>query len=203
MPKIVILGSCKHEPYDIITPKKLDPDLYERDHEKAYKKACEIFYPAIRESDLVIVYAPDGIGDHTGQDLAYAITQNKPHLTYPMDHEKAKHGRQMKTRIEVIRKAIMTYRKTGEWENASLLMRGKGLQSSTTLFPKTYGFYGLTEYILTGDPDKILDPDLRSLVKKELQIHMEKDTTLPYEYDEIESRPEDYDGFKEYGDQNA
>jgi len=78
MPKIVILGSCKYEPYEILAmPNKLDPELYERDHEMAYKMACSVFYPAIEKSDLVIVYAPEGVGEHTQADMDYARLRNK------------------------------------------------------------------------------------------------------------------------------
>lgn len=78
MPKFVILGSCKYEPYEILAlPNKLNPKLYREDHEKAYREACEVFYPAIEKADIVIVYAPDGIGDHTKQDMEYAKKHGK------------------------------------------------------------------------------------------------------------------------------
>lgn len=80
MPKIVILGSCKHEPYEILAmPNKLNPKLYESDHEKAYEESCKVFHPAIDKADFVIVYAPKGnIGEHTGRDMRYAEEQRKP-----------------------------------------------------------------------------------------------------------------------------
>ena len=81
MPKIVILGSCLHEPYKILAmPKKLDAALYESDHEKAYEMACKVFFPAIDESDVVLVYAPEGphnLGEHTLKDTKYALDQGK------------------------------------------------------------------------------------------------------------------------------
>jgi len=80
--KIVILGSCKHAPYELIqAPNPLDLDLYVTDHEKAYREACKIYYPKIKEADIVLVYAPNGvIGKHTWRDLTFAIKQNK-HVT--------------------------------------------------------------------------------------------------------------------------
>ena len=73
MPKIVILGSCRYEPYQVLfMPNKLDKKLYESDHEKAYLEACKVIYPAIAEADIVIAYCPDGIGEHTKRDLKYA-----------------------------------------------------------------------------------------------------------------------------------
>ena len=71
MPKIVILGSCRFEPYEILAmPKKLTDTPHTT--EKGYKKATKIFYPAIDESDLIIVFSPDGIGEHTQRDIDYA-----------------------------------------------------------------------------------------------------------------------------------
>lgn len=79
MPKFVILGSCRFEPYEVLAvPNKLDSELYEADHERAYEKACEVFYPAIDESDIVIVYAPEGVGEHTRADMEYALKKGKP-----------------------------------------------------------------------------------------------------------------------------
>ena len=78
MPKIVILGSCKHEPYEILAaPNKLNPKLYKKDHEKAYEEACKVFYPAIEQADLVIVYAPNGLGEHTIKDMLFALKKGK------------------------------------------------------------------------------------------------------------------------------
>lgn len=78
MPKVVILGSCRHEPYVILRmPNKLDSKLYESNHEKAFGEACKTFYPAIDEADEVWVYAPDGIGKHTSRDIDYAKSKGK------------------------------------------------------------------------------------------------------------------------------
>jgi len=73
MVKIVILGSCLFAPYEILfVPNILDKELYEKDHEKAYLEATKVVYPAIQQADIVIVYCPDGIGEHTQRDLNFA-----------------------------------------------------------------------------------------------------------------------------------
>ena len=78
MPKIVILGSCSFQPYIVLAlPNKLNPELYAKDHEAAYKEACEVFYPAIDECDEVWIYAPEGLGEHTLRDLEYARKKGK------------------------------------------------------------------------------------------------------------------------------
>ncbi len=78
MPKIVILGSCRFEPYEVLmTPNKLDKNLYAKNHEKAYKQACKKFYPAIQQADIVIVYDPDGVGEHTQKDIDFARSHGK------------------------------------------------------------------------------------------------------------------------------
>ena len=99
MPKIVILGSCSHQPYEVLMmPNKLDPELYAEDHEKAYAKACEKFYPAIEQADVVLVYVPAGeLGEHTQRDMEYAMKCGKPITMFPSpqlvltDEEKAKY----------------------------------------------------------------------------------------------------------------
>ena len=78
MPKIVILGSCRFAPYEVLfVPNKLDPKLYEEHHEEAYLKACWKTYPAIADADIVIAYIPDGIGEHTARDLRFADSLRK------------------------------------------------------------------------------------------------------------------------------
>lgn len=83
MPKITILGSCSFEPYKILAaPNRLDAELYEKDHEKAYDDAFEkVFKRAIEECDFVFIYNPYGIGDHTKRDLEYAKKIGK-HIVY-------------------------------------------------------------------------------------------------------------------------
>lgn len=70
MTKIVILGSCKYAPYEIlITPEKRSK-WYNTD--KGYNLASLEFYPKILECDEVWCYAPKGIGHHTMRDLNFA-----------------------------------------------------------------------------------------------------------------------------------
>lgn len=75
MPKFVILGSCRFEPYEILAMPKKIPNAWNT--EEGYKIAFKIFKPAIEEADVVIVYAPDGIGEHTAKDLEYAKKMKK------------------------------------------------------------------------------------------------------------------------------
>lgn len=75
MTKIVILGSCRHEPYEILAVPKKNSKWNTKE---GYELATKRFYPAIKRADIIIVYAPDGIGVHTKRDMAYAITQGKP-----------------------------------------------------------------------------------------------------------------------------
>jgi len=91
MVKITILGSLeKGKTYEVIVPRIENPELYENDHEEAYRKATETFYPAIESSDFVLVYAPEGIGPHTGEDLEHAIKMKIAHIIYPDDMIKAR-----------------------------------------------------------------------------------------------------------------
>ena len=69
--KITILGSCRFEPYEILAVPEAN-EFYNT--EKGYQMAFEKFKIAMDESDLIICYAPDGIGEHTGRDLEYAKT---------------------------------------------------------------------------------------------------------------------------------
>jgi hypothetical protein len=87
MPKIVVLGSLRHSPYEILkVPEPVDSikegfdpqNRKEFDTEQYYQEACEKFYPAMDACDEVWVYMPEGrIGDHTQRDLDYAISQGK------------------------------------------------------------------------------------------------------------------------------
>jgi len=75
MPKIVILGSCRYEPYEILAVPNKIPGAWNT--EKGYRKAAEKFYPAIDKADEVWVYAPDGVGEHTARDIQYALSKGK------------------------------------------------------------------------------------------------------------------------------
>jgi len=76
MPKIVILGSSRFGPYEILAvPNKIEGA---KNTEEGYRIACKTFYPAIDKSDEVWVYIPDGkIGEHTMRDLLYAVEKQK------------------------------------------------------------------------------------------------------------------------------
>jgi len=75
MPKIVIVGSCRYEPYDILMiPRKIKGKW---NTEEGYLIASKHFHPCIDECDEVWVYAPDGIGEHTSRDIKYAKSKGK------------------------------------------------------------------------------------------------------------------------------
>ncbi len=74
MVKIVILGSCRFEPYEVL---KVPAKNEKWNTEEGYQLAAKEFYPAIDEADIVIVYNPDGIGEHTARDIAYAMSKQK------------------------------------------------------------------------------------------------------------------------------
>jgi hypothetical protein len=75
MTKMVILGSCRFEPYEILAvPEKVE-GLWNT--EEGYEKATEKFHPAMDQADVIIVYAPDGIGEHTQKDIDYARSIGK------------------------------------------------------------------------------------------------------------------------------
>ena len=75
MTKIVILGSCRFAPYEILAAPNKIPNAWNT--EEGYKKATEKFYPAIAQADVVLVYAPDGVGEHTARDILEACRQGK------------------------------------------------------------------------------------------------------------------------------
>ena len=75
MPKIVVVGSTRFEPYDIIAVPRRLPN-YTND-EKSYQEAFKLFKPAIDICDEVWVYFPDGIGEHTTKDMMYALSIGK------------------------------------------------------------------------------------------------------------------------------
>lgn len=73
MPKIVILGSCRYEPYEILyTPHRVDGD-----DEAGYQKAKKIYGPKIKTCEECWVFAPDGIGPHTARDIKMALEEGK------------------------------------------------------------------------------------------------------------------------------
>lgn len=78
-PKIVVVGSCKFEPYIIlVVPAKVvknGKNLWNT--EEGYKEAFKKFKNAIDECDEVWIYAPDGIGEHTQRDIDYAKSIGK------------------------------------------------------------------------------------------------------------------------------
>jgi len=76
MVKIVILGSCRFEPYEVLcVPRKMTDTPHTTEAE--YLEATKRFYPAIDEADLVVAYVPDGIGKHTLRDMKYAYSKRK------------------------------------------------------------------------------------------------------------------------------
>ena len=75
MVKIVILGSCRFEPYEILaSPAKNAKWNTEEGYEMAFER---YFCAAIKQADEVWVYAPDGIGEHTKRDMEFAKEQGK------------------------------------------------------------------------------------------------------------------------------
>jgi hypothetical protein len=78
MPKVVVLGSCRFQPYEFLAV----PQKNEKwNTEEGYKLATKKFYPAIRKADEVWVYAPEGwdkLGEHTKRDLAFTADRGKP-----------------------------------------------------------------------------------------------------------------------------
>ncbi len=75
MVKIVILGSCRYAPYEILASPEEIADKHNT--EEGYAEASKRFYPAIDNADVVIAYVPDGIGEHTKRDIDYAISKGK------------------------------------------------------------------------------------------------------------------------------
>lgn len=71
-PKIVILGSLRNGDYEVTAPKRVKEDYH---NEEGYQLACQRFYPAIEEADIVIVYGE--VGEHTQRDINYAISKGK------------------------------------------------------------------------------------------------------------------------------
>jgi len=75
MTKFVILGSRRFAPYEIpFVPFIMSDTL---DEEECFKISIKKSHPAMDEADVVIVYAPDGIGVHTQRDIDYALENGK------------------------------------------------------------------------------------------------------------------------------
>lgn len=83
MVKITILGSRRFSPYEVLAkPEPYKPEYTIENHkafddESDYQDACKIFYPAIEESDIIIVFSPDGVGTHTYRDILHARKHHK------------------------------------------------------------------------------------------------------------------------------
>lgn len=75
MTKFVILGSCRFEPYMILAVPNKIPGAWNTD--RGYEVAAKKFWPAMRDADVIIVYAPDGVGEHTRKDIDYAKSIGK------------------------------------------------------------------------------------------------------------------------------
>lgn len=75
MMKIVIIGSLRHGPYEIIKVPFPIPNADQSD--EGYAIAAKDFYPAIDEADEVWVYAPEGMGIHTTLDYQCALLRGK------------------------------------------------------------------------------------------------------------------------------
>ena len=75
MTKFVILGSRRFAPYKVsFTPLEI-PDIL--DEEERFQISIKKSHPAMDEADVIIVYAPDGIGIHTQRDIDYALKNGK------------------------------------------------------------------------------------------------------------------------------
>ncbi len=91
MVNITILGSCRFSPYNILAkPDPLNPAYTVSRHhdfntDEEYENAKKIFFPAIEDSDVVLVFAPDGIGEHTQRDLDHTIKKKIPYIIFPDD----------------------------------------------------------------------------------------------------------------------
>ena len=75
MTKIVILGSCRFSPYEMLAVPEKDEELWNT--EEGYEKTIKKFHPAMDEADVIIVYTLDGIGEHTQRDINYARSIGK------------------------------------------------------------------------------------------------------------------------------
>ena len=75
MTKFVFLGSRRFAPYEIPFVPLIMSDI--SDEEERYQTSIKKSHPAMDESDVIIVYAPDGIGKHTQLDIDYALKNGK------------------------------------------------------------------------------------------------------------------------------
>lgn len=75
MTNFVILGSRRFAPYKIpFVPLEM-PDVL--DEEERFQISIKKSHPAMDDADVIIVYAPDGIGIHTQRDIDYALKNGK------------------------------------------------------------------------------------------------------------------------------
>lgn len=87
MVKIVILGSCRYEPYEILAVPNKIPGAWNTD--EGYKLASETFYPALKEADVILVFTPGGmIGEHTWKDIDFAHELGKKVFFFDMSTRK-------------------------------------------------------------------------------------------------------------------
>lgn len=89
MPNIVIIGSCRNVPFNVVAPYSVTVvderqeyaySLVGTNQEKSYMEAKKVFHPAIEKADVVIVWLPNGIrkiGEHTKRNLMYAESLKK------------------------------------------------------------------------------------------------------------------------------
>lgn len=112
IPKIVILGSLTLGEYEVLFPQKFNPELYEKDHEAAYEKAKEVFYPAMDDADVILALVPDTlhIGKHTKQDIGYSMEKGKAVIIITQKEiDEAIHRAEVANRIKVPRSQKYTW----------------------------------------------------------------------------------------------
>lgn len=160
--KVVILGSCKYAPYEVLlAPNPFDKKLYVENHEQAYAEACERFYPAIKEADVIFVYAPDGIGQHTKRDLDYAkscgkligITSNVAQQEIDDCRTTIEHLKECWTRCT--KRNLMKYDKIKELQRERVEQKQK-LRQLLDDFPKFASFDHITRKFADEDPEVAL-----------------------------------------------
>lgn len=103
--KIVVLGSCRFEPYNvIIVPEKVEGKW---NTEEGYQIAFQKFSKAIKACDVVWVWCPDGIGEHTRRDAEFAIKEGKQ-VFLLLPQTKALLEQLDKTRIQTVEELLKT-----------------------------------------------------------------------------------------------